>query len=178
MAVSPVIVVNEIFGRCVPQKRLGDLIGKLFGGVVCRAPYPENLPSFQMHDEEGKEAFEGDRRNDEEINRGNSIGVIAKKCLQALGQGIVPPDHVFRHRGLGDREAPASEVRDGCVVRPRADSPRASVGPDVVSRHRPSGAPELQDFQRQYARNPMRCQRTNISGRTIVAALNTSGQRR
>src|SRR6266566_4165004 len=36
----------------------------------------------------------------------------------------------------------------------------------------------LPDFQRQYRRKPDRCQRTRVSGRTIVMALSTDGAHR
>src|ERR1700730_7314050 len=38
--------------------------------------------------------------------------------------------------------------------------------------------PRERDFQRQYRRNPARCHRTRVSGRTIVMALRTDGNHR
>ena len=38
--------------------------------------------------------------------------------------------------------------------------------------------PSERDFQRQYRRKPVRCQRTRVSGRMIVMALRTDGNHR
>ena len=38
--------------------------------------------------------------------------------------------------------------------------------------------PRERDFHRQYRRKPARCQRTRVSGRTIVMALRTDGNHR
>src|SRR5437870_4495560 len=51
-----------------------------------------------------------------------------------------------------------------------------------ISAHRSGSiigrSPREQDFQRQYRRNPARCQRTRVSGRMIVMALRTYGKHR
>jgi len=50
---------------------------------------------------------------------------------------------------------------------------RRRISPGILGR-----PPRERDFQRQYSRNPVRCHRTIVSGRIIVTAFITDGNRR
>jgi len=64
----------------------------------------EDAPTIVTDDEKAIEHAEGDRRNSEEVHRGNRFPVIAEKGKAALGQLRISrcPFHQTRNRSLGD----------------------------------------------------------------------------
>ncbi len=51
-----------------------------------------------------KQSLKGQGRDDAEIDRGDAIGLVAQKCLSALGGRRSTSDHVLRDRRLGQFE--------------------------------------------------------------------------
>ena len=97
--------------------------------------------------------------------------MIADKGSPALGRRVSSPDHVFGDAGLADLDAELKQLAMDPRRSPQrignahlADQPRISTAT--------VGRPERsRDFLRQYDLNPARCQRTTVSGFTIVGAL-------
>jgi hypothetical protein len=56
-----------------------------------------------------EQLLKGNRRNHKEINRRNSLHMIAKEGLPRL-QWIAPRQHVDRNRGLGDLDAELEQL--------------------------------------------------------------------
>src|SRR5246500_3178530 len=66
---------------------------------------PDDLSSAMPHDQQTIEQTERDCRNDEQIHRGDAVGVIAEERLPPLGRRTSSLGHVFSHARLSDRDA-------------------------------------------------------------------------
>src|SRR5258708_13815818 len=56
------------------------------------------------HDQQTREQTERDCRNDEQIYRGDAVGMIAEERLPPLGRRTSSLGHVFSHARLSDRD--------------------------------------------------------------------------
>src|SRR5258708_38653134 len=65
---------------------------------------PQQLSSPVTQNKKGKQPLEGQGRNHAEINRSNSVRVVAQKCPPVLGWRSSASDHVLGDCGLGDFE--------------------------------------------------------------------------
>ena len=65
----------------------------------------QDAPTIVTDDEKAIERAEGDRRNSEEVHRGNRFPVITEKGKPALGRLRISrcPFHPTRDRSLGDK---------------------------------------------------------------------------
>ena len=82
--VGAISIADEVAGRLVPRKGLGDLAGNPFGGWVCGDVGPDQTASLKMDDRQAIEQLEVDGRNDEQIDSGDLRRVIAKEGLPAV----------------------------------------------------------------------------------------------
>src|SRR5258706_11153378 len=61
-------------------------------------------------------AFPSDRtdkrdcRHDEQIHRGDAVGVIVEECLPSLGRRAWPPGHILGHTRLPDFDAELEQL--------------------------------------------------------------------
>src|SRR5271168_277694 len=70
---------------------------------------PQNLSSAVPHDQQSIEQAKRDCRHDEQIHRGDPIGVVAEERPPALGWRVSSPRHVLGHAGLSDINAELEE---------------------------------------------------------------------
>src|SRR6266567_5492748 len=68
-------------------------------------PATAQLPTFAAENKKCEELLKRNRRNHEQINRRNSLHMIAKEALPSLQWPTPPRYHVDGNRGLGDRDA-------------------------------------------------------------------------
>src|ERR1700682_2354336 len=61
------------------------------------------------HDQQAVEQAKRDYRHDEQIHRGDAVGMIAKERPPALGWRVSSPGHVLRRAGLSDIDAELEE---------------------------------------------------------------------
>src|SRR5882672_11397187 len=66
---------------------------------------PYDLSSAMPHDQQTIEQAERDCRHDEQIHRGDAVGMIAEERLPPLGRRTSSLGHIFGHAGLSDRDA-------------------------------------------------------------------------
>src|ERR1700736_1583503 len=57
------------------------------------------------HDQEAVEQTKRDCRDDEQIHRRNTVGMIIEKCFPALGRRPSTPGHILGHARLSDIDA-------------------------------------------------------------------------
>src|SRR5229473_3080491 len=74
-----------------------------------RAAKPQNLPSTMPHNQQAVEQTKRDCRYDEQIHRGDAVGMIAKERPPALGRRVSSPGYVLGHAGLSDIDAELEE---------------------------------------------------------------------
>src|ERR1700724_2666352 len=79
-----VSIPNEISRRVVPRERLGDLARDPLRGRVCRHAKRHPKSSSVAHNDKTIQNFEGDRRQDKEVDRRDAVDVIAEKRPPAL----------------------------------------------------------------------------------------------
>ena len=91
-----IIVAHQPGRSRVPRKGLDDLLRKPYGGRISGHCEPEQLPS--AHDEKCKQALEGHRGHDEQVDRCDGISVIAQKCSPTLRRAANPDGSNFRER--------------------------------------------------------------------------------
>ena len=104
MSVGTVIVAHQISRRRRPGKRLGDLPGQPLGGRMPRHLKPQQLSPAMAEDQKRKQEIKGQRRNDAQIDCGDRLSVISKKCLPALRRRLRRSHQVFRDSRLGNFE--------------------------------------------------------------------------
>src|SRR6267143_1319786 len=70
---------------------------------------PQNLPATVPHNQQAVEQTKRDCRHDEQIHRGDAVGLIAKERPQALGWRVSSLGHVLGYAGLSDINAELEE---------------------------------------------------------------------
>jgi hypothetical protein len=177
-AICSVVVADQIFGRRVPGKCLGDLARQPLRRRVLSHRKSQQPPPSMAKNETYEEPPNGNRRDDKQINGCNLLPMIAKETLPALQRPALSRQYVDRHRGLRDSEAQFERF----AVDPRSSPQRFSMlilrirsRTSLPIRGRP---PRRRDFQLQYGAKPNRCQRTTVSGLTIIMASRMRGKRR
>src|SRR6476620_8852417 len=70
---------------------------------------PQNLPSTMPHNQQAIEQTKRDCRHDEQIHRGDAVGMIAKERPPALGWRVSSLCHILGHAGLSDINAELEE---------------------------------------------------------------------
>src|SRR6266478_5081789 len=96
---------------------------------------PQNLPSTMPHNQQAVEQTKRDCRHDEQIHRGDAVGMIAKERPPALGWRVSSLGHVLGHAGLSDIDADLEEFSMDCWSRPcdrqYARRPKPAAPPHV-----------------------------------------------
>src|SRR5258706_9762769 len=132
----------------------------------------QDAPTIVTDDEEAIEHAEGDRRNREEVHRGNRFPVVAEKGKPARGRLRISrcPFHPTRDGSLRDVKTEHENLAMNAWRSPRwvlntirKINSRTSF--DVC--RRPTGLLTL-EISFQYKRNPALCQRTTVSGVTAM----------
>ena len=71
---------------------------------------PYDLSSAMPHDQQTREQTERDCRHDEQIHRGDAVGMIAEERLPPLGRRTSSLGHIFGHAGLSDRDVELEQL--------------------------------------------------------------------
>src|SRR5712675_2180708 len=130
------------------------------------------------HNQQAVEQTKCDCRYDEQIHRGDAVGMIAKERPPALRWRVSSPGHVLGHAGLSDIDA---ELEEFSMIRGAPQSGLAMLISRIslrISCGTVGRPPRAFDFQRQYNRKPARCHLTAVSGLTIASASRTPGRSR
>jgi len=127
------------------------------------------------YDDKTIEDLERDRWQDKKVNRRDAVGMVAQKRAPALRRWSPAAAHIPSDRRLSDLEAELEQLTVN-VRAPQSGFARLISPISVRSSAEILGLPTgLRDRQRQYARNPARCQRMVVSGLTIATAPRTEG---
>ncbi len=130
----------------------------------------QNTPTIMVDDEEAVEHTERNRWHGEEVHRRNGFPVVAQKCKPALGRrGIFRRSFHPTGMVLSDTSKPSIRSSPWILGAPhvgfsttmRKINSRTSFG----VRLRPTCV-RTPESSLQYARKPVRCQRTTVSGVT------------
>ena len=130
----------------------------------------QDPPTVVTDDEKAIERAESDRRNSEEVHRGNRFPVIAEKGKPALGRLRISrcPFHPTRDRSLRDIKTEHEKLAMNAWRSPRwvlNDHPEDQF---LNLLRRLSSSDRLPEISFQYKRNPALCQRTTASGLTTM----------
>jgi hypothetical protein len=71
---------------------------------------PYDLSSAMPHDQQTIEQTERDCRHDEQIDRGDAVGMIAEERLPPLGRRTSPLGHIFGYARLSDRDVELEQL--------------------------------------------------------------------
>ncbi|MGA7387104.1 MAG: hypothetical protein WBW99_04135 [Pseudolabrys sp.] len=125
--------------------------------------------------EEGIEQIEANGRDYEQIHGGDVRRVIAQEGAPSPAWRSTPLDHVLGNARLRDLKPEFEQFA--------VDTRRSPQW--VLDAHLLDQRPQLRvnlwperDFQRQYRRKPVRCQRTSASGRMTVMTFSTDANHR
>src|ERR1700751_3933478 len=105
-----VSIPNEISRCVVPRERLGDLARDPLRGWVCRHAKRHPKSSSVAHNDKTIQNLECDRRQDKEVDRRDTVDVIAEKRLPALRRWPQAAAHVPSDRRLRDLEAELEQL--------------------------------------------------------------------
>ena len=154
-------------------KSLGDLARDPVRSRVCRHAKRHPNSSSMPYDDKTIEDPERDRWQDKKVDRRDAVGMVAQKRAPALRWWPRVAAHIPSDCRLSDLEAELEQFTMNVWGAPERVRPahlaneRAQFSRDLRSANR------LRDRQRQYARNPARCQRMIVSGLTIAMAPRT-----
>jgi hypothetical protein len=178
IAIGSIAIADQIVGSPFPAESFRNLICNPFCGRMRCDGEPYDLSSAVPHDQQSIEQTKRDCRHDEQIHRGDAVGMIAKERLPTLRRRFSSPDHVLGHAGLSDTDA---ELESSPWIRGAPHSGLAMLI-SWISLRMSGGTvgrpPRRLDFQRQYALKPARCQRMIVSGLTIANASQALGNSR
>src|SRR6266852_951246 len=178
IAIGLIAIADQIVGSPFPAESFRNLICNPFCGRMRCDAEPYDLSSAVPHDQQSIEQTKRDCRHDEQIHRGDPVGVIVEECLPSLGRWFSPLDHI-----LGTLVCPISmpSLSNSPWIRGAPQSGLAMLISWIslrISGGTVGRPPRRLDFQRQYALKPARCQRMIVSGLTIANASQALGNSR
>src|ERR1700739_3753562 len=97
------------YWRLSPPACFRDLICDPFCGWMRCDAKPQNMPPAVPHDQQSIEQAKRDPRHDEQIHRGDAVGMIANERPPALGWRVSSPGHILGHAGLSDIDGELGE---------------------------------------------------------------------
>src|SRR6266849_7342433 len=109
-AIGPIPVADQIAGSPFPAESFRNLICNPFCGRMRCDAEPYDLSSAMPHDQQTIEQAERDCRHDEQIHRGDAVGMIAEERLPPLGRRTSSLGHIFGHAGLSDRDVELEQL--------------------------------------------------------------------
>jgi hypothetical protein len=120
------------------------------------------------YDDKTIEDPERDRWQDKKVDRRDAVGMVAEKRPPALRRWPRVAAHIPRDCRLSDLETELNQLTMNVWGAPERVA-RLILPMSVRSSAETLGLPTwLRDRQRQYARNPARCQRMIVSGLTTA----------
>jgi hypothetical protein len=110
VTIGGVSVADEVLGRLIPGEGFGDLSGDPVRSGVGSDVDPDQVALLEPDDYQPIEQLEANSGHDEQVNRTNMRGVIAKESLPAMRWRSAPSDHILGHGRLGDLEAQLEQL--------------------------------------------------------------------
>ena len=95
--IDTIAIADEVFWRGAPRKSLSDLARDPFGRGIGRHGGPHQQATGQMDDDQAIEQAEAYGRHHEQVDGGDTVGVIAQEGLPALRRRTPALDHVLGH---------------------------------------------------------------------------------
>src|SRR5882672_8542049 len=102
IAIGPIAIADQIVGNLFPAESFRNLICNPFCGRMRCDAEPYDLSSAVPHDQQSIEQTKRDCRHDEQIHRGDAVGMIVEECLPSLGPRASSPGHILGHTRLPD----------------------------------------------------------------------------
>jgi len=109
-AIGPIAIADQIVGSPFPAESFRNLICDPFCGRMRCDAEPYDLSSAVPHDQQSIEQTKRDCRHDEQIHRGDAVGMIVKECLPSLGRRASSPGHIFSDARLSDLDAELEQL--------------------------------------------------------------------
>ena len=110
VAIEAIPVANEISGRLSPPVCLGQLTGNPFRARMRGDTQPQKLTTTVPQDQQSVQQPKRDRRDQEQIHRCDTVGMIAQEGLPALRRRLPSPGHVLRNCSLSDIDAELEQL--------------------------------------------------------------------
>jgi hypothetical protein len=110
IAIGPIAIADQIVGSPFPAESFRNLICNPFCGRMRCDAEPYDLSSAVPHDQQSIEQTKRDCRHDEQIHRGDAVGMIAEERLPALGRRTSSLGHIFSHARLSDRDVELQQL--------------------------------------------------------------------
>jgi hypothetical protein len=95
---------------CIPWERLRDLARQPVRRRIAGYRKPQQPPPFVAENNKCKEQLERNRRDHEQIDRGNALGMIVEEGLPGLQRPALAGHHVERNSRLGDPDAELEQL--------------------------------------------------------------------
>src|ERR1700687_4797439 len=109
IAIGLIAIADQIVGSPFPAEGFRNLICNPFCGRMRCDAEPYDLSPAVPHDQQSIEQAKRDCRHDEQIHRGDAVGMIAKERPPALRWRVSSLGHVLGHAGLSDIDAELEE---------------------------------------------------------------------
>src|SRR5260221_3225648 len=110
LTIGPIPVTDQIAGSLFPTACFPDLICDPFCSRMSCDAKPQNLSSAVPHDQQAIEQAKRDRRHDEQIHRGDAVGMIMKERLPTLRRWFSSFDYIFGHARLPDIDSELEQL--------------------------------------------------------------------
>src|SRR3954464_3033100 len=110
LSINPVTIANEILRRTISATCFIHLTRDPLGRRVCGYIDPEDPTSIMFKDQQSIQKSKRDRRNHEQIDRGDPLCMIEEECPPALRWRTPAPRHILGHRGLAHIDAELEEL--------------------------------------------------------------------
>src|SRR5258708_4503455 len=110
IAIGLIAIADQIVGSPFPAEVFRNLICHPLGGRMRCDAEPYDLSSAVPHDQQSIEQTKRDCRHDEQIHRGDAVGMIVEECLPTLRRWFSPLDHILGHTRLPDFDAELEQL--------------------------------------------------------------------
>jgi len=167
-----IAIKDQVFVNGFKGKRLAQLLDDPSAGRMLRDVNVQDVPPVMTDDEEAVEHAERDRWHSKEIHGRNRFPVVRRKaCHRLAGSGSLGARFIQREMVLSQSSKPSMQsspwIRGapqvGFSTTIRKINSRTSFGVGLL----PTWLRTL-EISRQYTQKPARCQRTMVSGVTMM----------
>src|ERR1700687_2201002 len=110
IAIGLIAIADQIVGSPFPAEGFRNLICNPFCGRMRCDAEPHDLSPAVPHDQQSIEQTKRDCRHDEQIHRGDAVGVIVEESLPSLGRRASSPGHILGHTCLPDCDAELEQL--------------------------------------------------------------------
>src|SRR6266404_6830832 len=178
LAISAIAITNDVIRRSLPAASLRQLSSDPFSRRVCRYSQPHDSTSTVPENQKAIQQPERKCWHDKQVHRSDAVSVIAKKGPPACDGPRLPRAMYFATL-VWPTSMPSLSSSPWMRGAPQSRLARLMSRINLRTSSGTLGLPPRRlHFQRQNDRNPARCQRTTVSGRTMDSASTMPGTRR